>query len=88
MRLPCSYPPPAATAPPGSISGAWDQVMRFLDEGIVPAARAVLGAAVQVPAPEDLFLGDLPTDVAAQREILAGRQEDAPARSRRGGPLA
>jgi hypothetical protein len=48
----------------GSISGAWDQVMRFLDEGIVPAARAVPGASVQVPAPEDLFLDELPSDVA------------------------
>jgi hypothetical protein len=38
--------------------------MRFLDEGVVPAARAVPGASVRVPAPEDLFLGDLPTDVA------------------------
>jgi hypothetical protein len=38
--------------------------MRFLDEGIVPAARAVPGASVQVPAPEDLFLGELPIDVS------------------------
>jgi hypothetical protein len=56
-------PPMAATASPGNISGAWDQVMRFLDEGIVPAATAVPGASVQAPAPEDLFIGDLPTDV-------------------------
>jgi hypothetical protein len=57
-------PPPADTAPSGSIPGAWDQVMRFLDEGIVPAATTVPGASVHVPAPEDLFIGDLPTDVA------------------------
>jgi hypothetical protein len=38
--------------------------MRFLDEGIVPAARAVPGASVRVPTLEDLFLGDLPTDTA------------------------
>jgi hypothetical protein len=59
-----SDPLTAATAPPGSIAGAWDQVMRFLDEGIVPAARAVPGASVQVPSTEDLFLGHLPIDVA------------------------
>src|SRR5260221_3140577 len=39
-----TYPPPAAPSP-GSIPGAWDQVMRFLDKGIVPAARAVSGAS-------------------------------------------
>jgi hypothetical protein len=38
--------------------------MRFLDEGIVPAARAVSGTSVLVPTVEDLFFGDLPTDVA------------------------
>src|SRR5262249_27502900 len=45
-------------------AGAWGQIMRFLDEGIVPAARAVPGASIQVPSLEDLFLGELPTDVA------------------------
>ena len=62
-----SYPPQyaAGSAPvsAGSIPGAWDQVMRFLDEGIVPAARAVAGASVLVPTVEDLFFSDLPTDV-------------------------
>jgi hypothetical protein len=79
-----SYPP-AATAPNGSIRGAWDQVMRFLDEGIVPAARAVPGAAVHVPAPEDLFLGELPGEVAerlqkfsrAARKVLPLDQAEA-----------
>jgi hypothetical protein len=61
-----SYPSSAASASPEGISGAWDEVMRFLDDGIIPAARAVLGALVMVPGPEDLFLGDLPTDVAGQ----------------------
>ena len=53
--------PPYPT-PPG-IPAAWDQVMRFLDEGIVPAARAA-GASVLAPTPEELFLGDLPPNVA------------------------
>jgi len=38
--------------------------MRFLDEGIVPAARTVHGASVRVPSLEDLFLDHLPIDVA------------------------
>jgi hypothetical protein len=38
--------------------------MRFQDDRIVPAARAIPGATVQVPVPEDLFLGELPADVA------------------------
>jgi hypothetical protein len=38
--------------------------MRFLDEGIVPAATVVPGASVHVPAPEDLFFDELPSDVA------------------------
>lgn len=54
--------PPHPTPTPG-IPAAWDQVMRFLDEGIVPAARAA-GASVLVPTPEELFLGDLPPDIA------------------------
>ncbi len=58
-----AYPVQAAVTP-ASIPGAWDQVMRFLDEGIVPAAKAVPGATVYVPSPQQLFLDDLPVDVA------------------------
>ena len=54
----------SAAVSAGSIPGAWDQIMRFLDEGIVPAAQAVSGALVLVPTVEDLFFGDLPADVA------------------------
>jgi hypothetical protein len=61
---PGSSPQQTAAVPAGSIPGAWDQIMRFLDEGIVPAARAVSGALVLVPTVEDLFLGNLPIDVA------------------------
>ncbi len=62
-----NYPPQqaatAAAVSVGSIPGAWDQIMRFLDEGIVPAARAVSGAFVLIPTVEDLFFGDLSTDL-------------------------
>lgn len=46
-----------------SIPAAWDQVMHFLDEGIVPAAQSA-GASIWVPTLEALFLADLPPDVA------------------------
>lgn len=50
--------PPTATIP-----AAWGQVMRFLDEGIVPAARLV-GAEVSAPGTNELFLAQLPPEVA------------------------
>src|SRR5262249_50735185 len=53
---------PSPTPAP-SIPAAWDQIMRFLDEGIVPAAQAA-GASIWVPTLEDLFLADLPPEVA------------------------
>jgi hypothetical protein len=50
--------PPTATIP-----AAWGQVMTFLDEGVVGAARAA-GAQVSAPGIDDLFLAELPPDVA------------------------
>ncbi len=38
--------------------------MRFLNEGIAPAAEAA-GASIWVPTVEDLFFADLPPEVAA-----------------------
>jgi hypothetical protein len=52
-------PYPAAGA---NIPGAWDQVIRFLDHGIVPAARAA-GAQLRLPTPDDIFLSELPSTV-------------------------
>jgi hypothetical protein len=49
--------PPTATIP-----SAWGQVMRFLDEGVVAAARAV-SAQVSAPGIDDLFLAELPLDI-------------------------
>jgi hypothetical protein len=37
-------------------------VSRFLDEGVIPAARAV-GANIRVPTLEDAFLANLPVDI-------------------------
>ncbi len=50
--------PPTATIPT-----AWGQVMRFLDEGTVAAAGAV-GALVSAPTADELFLAEIPPDVA------------------------
>jgi hypothetical protein len=53
--------PPYPTPSPG-IPSVWDQVMRFLDEGIVPAAKSA-GVDIRVPSPANLFLSELPSDV-------------------------
>jgi hypothetical protein len=50
--------PPTATIP-----AAWGQVMTFLDDGIVVAARAA-GAQVSAPGTDELFLAELPPEVA------------------------
>lgn len=50
--------PPTATVP-----AAWGQVVRLLDEGIVPAARAA-GVSIYAPDADALFLAELPPDVA------------------------
>ncbi len=57
-------------APAAGISAAWNEVMRFLDEGIVPAARAA-GALISVPTPQEMFLGDLPPDVVERLQTFS-----------------
>jgi hypothetical protein len=47
--------------PPENVA-AWDEVGRFLDEGVIPAARAA-GAEIRVPPPEEMFLSELPFEV-------------------------
>lgn len=77
--------PQAATAPPEDLPGAWDKVVQFLDEGIVSVAKAVPGASVQVAVLEDLFFGDLPSEVAerlkrfsqASRKVLPLNRAEA-----------
>jgi hypothetical protein len=70
------------TATSGTPS-AWEQVMRFLDEGVVPAAQAV-GADYRMPSPHEIFLSELPSDVrdrlrtfaqAARKSLPLNRQE-------------
>src|SRR5262249_29384602 len=56
--------------PPANIPAAWDQIMRFLDEAIVPAAQAA-GASIWAPSPEELFLADLPLDVAERLQTFS-----------------
>ena len=52
--------------------------MRFLDEGIVPAAQAA-GAVVFVPVPEELFLADLPSEVVERlRKFSQGTRKIRP----------
>jgi hypothetical protein len=74
--------PPSPTGKPG-IPAAWDQVTRFLEEGVGPAARAA-GANIRVPTPEDAFLSNLPVDVrdrlrtfseAARKSLPLNREE-------------
>jgi len=74
--------PPSPTGKP-SAAATWDQVGRFLDEGVVPAVRAV-GASIRVPTPEDAFLSNLPLDVrgrlrafsdAARKSLPLNREE-------------
>lgn len=62
-----SHPLPTQAA---GISAAWNEVMRFLDEGIVPAARAA-GAFISVPTTQELFLGDLPPDVVERLQTFS-----------------
>ena len=61
--------PPYAT-PSMSLSTAWDEVIRLLDAGIVPAARKV-GAQVHLPTPEDVFFAELPTEVGNRLRSFA-----------------
>lgn len=74
--------PPDPIASP-SVPAAWDQVTRFLDNGVVPAARKA-GASIRIPSPEDAFLSDLPADVrdrlrrfseAARKSLPLNREE-------------
>jgi hypothetical protein len=61
--------PPHSSERPNVVA-AWDQVGRFLDEGVVPAARAV-GANIRVPTADEAFLSDLPVDLRDQLQTFS-----------------
>ena len=75
---------PSGLIPAPDLSAAWDQIMHFLDQGIVPAAQAA-GASISVPTLEDLFLADLPPEVAiglrkfsqSARKVLPFQSDEA-----------
>ncbi len=50
---------------------AWIEVDRFLDEGIVPAARAA-GAEIEVPPPEERIFFEIPFEVGRRLRDFAG----------------
>jgi hypothetical protein len=69
--------PPELTVTP-RLAAAWEQVMRFLDDGIVPVARAV-GAEVCLPTSEEVFFSDLPFDVGGRlRELSRTARKSLP----------
>lgn len=62
---------PAETDAIRRVHAAWDQVGRFLDEGIVPAARAA-GASTHVPPLDEMFLSELPFEVGDRLRTFSG----------------
>jgi hypothetical protein len=64
-------PPDPTTS--ANLPAAWDQVIRLLDDGIVPAARAA-GAQFRMPTPAEIFLSELPSGV---RDRLRGFSDAA-----------
>ncbi len=60
--------------PPGRLADAalppaWREVMRFLDDGVVPAAT-VAGVHVRIPSFGELFLAELPYEVRDRLEAV------------------
>lgn len=52
------------------VPAAWDQVIGFLEDGIVPVLRSSR-LVVHLPSPEDVFLAGLPTDVRHRLEAFS-----------------
>lgn len=50
----------------------WEQILRFVEGGIAPAARTV-GAGVCVPSTADLFFADLPLDIRDRLVTFSSR---------------
>jgi len=67
------FPGPSYPGPTANIPAAWDQIIRLLEDGIIPAARAA-GANLRLPSPEDIFFAELPSAV---RDYLRAFSETA-----------
>jgi|GEM_PF-1339881 len=76
-------PPSPSSLSTFSLSTSWDQIIRLLDDGIVPAARAA-GAIFRLPTVEEIFFAELPQDVrdrllafsdAARKSLPLNRRE-------------
>ncbi|HEX7379861.1 MAG TPA: hypothetical protein VF278_22235 [Pirellulales bacterium] len=57
------------TQPAPKVAVSWNDIMRFLDEGIIPAARAA-AAKVHLPSAEDVFFAELPFDVGNRLKLF------------------
>ncbi len=64
---------PLNSSPPAVAAGL-GHLRRFLDEGVVPAAKAI-GAAAHVPTSAELFLSDLSPEVRSQLAAFARAPE-------------
>jgi hypothetical protein len=77
---------PRSPSPTGTngVPAAWDDVGRFLDEGVFPAVKAA-GASLRVPTPEEVFFSELPFEARdrlrtfseAARKMLPLSREEA-----------
>jgi hypothetical protein len=74
---------PPHPGPTANIPAAWDQIIRLLEDGIIPASRAA-GANLRLPSSEDIFFAELPSGVrdhlrefseAARRSLPLDREE-------------
>ncbi len=59
-----------------SIQSAWNQVIRFLEVGIVPAVEAV-GAEIRIPTAQEIFLAELPFDVRDRLRNFAANDPES-----------
>jgi hypothetical protein len=63
---------PISSGEAGSVAeSVWEQIVRFQDEGIFPAAREV-GMTVRTPGPEEVFVSGLPWEVPDRLRTFSG----------------
>ncbi len=54
----------------------WDEVIRFLEYGIVPAAQTV-NAQLRLPTPEQVFFSELPMEVRDSLKLFSDASRKA-----------